>query len=43
MGTPGQMDSGAKYIYGGLNDKEAGGTDAKPIWYYFPSSGAMGG
>ena len=27
MGTPGQMDSGAKYIYGGLNDKEAGETD----------------
>ena len=41
MGTPGQMDSGAKYIYGWLNDKEAGGTDANPIWYYFPSSGAM--
>lgn len=41
MGTPGQMDSGAKYTFGWLNDKEAGGTDAKPIWYYFQSSGAM--
>ena len=27
MGTPGQMDSGAKYTFGWLNDKEAGGTD----------------
>ena len=41
MGTPGQIDSGAKYTFGWLNDKEAGGTDAKPIWYYFQSSGAM--
>lgn len=41
MGTPGQMDSGALYIYGWLNDKENGGTDAKPLWYYFEKNGAM--
>ena len=41
MGTPGQMDSGAKYTFGWLNDKEAGGTDAKPLWYYFEKNGAM--
>ena len=41
MGTPGQMDSGAKYTFGWLNDKEAGGTDAKPLWCYFEKNGAM--
>lgn len=41
MGTPGQMDSGALYTFGWLNDKENGGTDAKPLWYYFEKNGAM--
>ena len=35
------MDSGALYTFGWLNDKENGGTDAKPLWYYFEKNGAM--
>lgn len=38
MGTPGQLESGAMYTGGWLNDTEAGGTAAAPLWYYFNTS-----